>query len=218
MGSNPIGSDGAMCLLLALEKNDSSAMTYLEMFNVRVTVEFVDLENKLKEGRDFVVLHAGIKYETSVADLRRAEPDEWWVRDPMTKLRRYIKDSGYRLIDLFKDFDKDGNQLISRSEFYTGIKQAGIILTEEQIEELIKRLDKDKNGCIDFGELLEGDREYKRLRRQWNEEKAALRKAGHLSASSARASPQIPSVREMLDRELLVQGGTSGHGGTHGMG
>lgn len=102
LSSNPIGSDGAMCVLLALEKNDSSALTYLEMFNVRVTAEFVELEKKLKDERDFVVLHAGIKYETSVADLRRAEPDDWWVRDPMTKLRRYIKDSGYRLIDLFR--------------------------------------------------------------------------------------------------------------------
>ena len=32
----------------------------------------------------------------------------------------YLKDSGYRLIDLFRDFAKDRNQLISWSEFYTG--------------------------------------------------------------------------------------------------
>lgn len=43
-------------------------------------------------------------------------------RDPYEKLKKYIRASGYRLMDLFRDFDKDGSNTISRDEFERGIK------------------------------------------------------------------------------------------------
>lgn len=43
-------------------------------------------------------------------------------RNPMSLLIEYCKEAGYRLVDLFNDFDRDGNQVISKEEFIMGIK------------------------------------------------------------------------------------------------
>jgi hypothetical protein len=40
----------------------------------------------------------------------------------MTKLKEWVEGAGYRLIDLFKRFDKDGSMSISRDEFVKGIR------------------------------------------------------------------------------------------------
>ena len=96
------------------------------MQNIRVNAEFKELEQKLKDERDLVAIHAGFKLESSVPETHKLEPDDWWVRDPMTKLRKYIKESGYRLIDLFRDFDKDGNNTISRDEFIIGVQVSSV--------------------------------------------------------------------------------------------
>ena len=95
--------------------------------NIRVNEEFKELEQKLKDERDLVVIHAGFKFESSIPEVQKLEPDDWWVRDPMTKLKKYIKESGYRLIDLFRDFDKDGNNTISRDEFIAGVQVISLL-------------------------------------------------------------------------------------------
>ncbi len=43
----------------------------------------------------------------------------------MTKLRRYADEAGLRLIDLFKQFDKDKSWTVDREEFVMGIKVRG---------------------------------------------------------------------------------------------
>lgn len=49
-------------------------------------------------------------------------------RDPYEKLKKYIRASGYRLMDLFRDFDKDGSNTISRDEFERGIKVSTVFV------------------------------------------------------------------------------------------
>ena len=98
------------------------------MQTIRVNDEFKELEQKLKDERELVVIHAGFKFESSVGEIQKIEPDDWWIRDPMTKLKKYIRESGYRLIDLFRDFDKDCNNTISREEFVTGVRVSVLLL------------------------------------------------------------------------------------------
>ena len=55
-------------------------------------------------------------------DIDRTEDvQETFRRNPYEKLRNYCKSAGYRLMDLFKDFDKDGSMTISRDEFERGL-------------------------------------------------------------------------------------------------
>jgi Ca2+-binding EF-hand superfamily protein len=43
-------------------------------------------------------------------------------KDPFAILKDYITSKGYRLIDFFKQFDKDGSGAIDRKEFIAGVK------------------------------------------------------------------------------------------------
>ena len=60
-------------------------------------------------------------------DIVEAEKEalETFRRNPYEKLKKYVKSSGYRLIDLFKDFDKDGSDTITKEEFIKGLEVCG---------------------------------------------------------------------------------------------
>jgi len=73
------------------------------------------------------ITHGGISGEPVAMDARNHDPLAEFRRDPMTKLQEYVKESGYRLIDLFKEFDRDGNMLISEEEFILGVKVIFIV-------------------------------------------------------------------------------------------
>ena len=55
---------------------------------------------------------------------------------------------------LFKKIDKNGNRQIDINEFYWGLKEFGVQLTEEEASGVLRIFDKDKNGHISFEEFL----------------------------------------------------------------
>lgn len=73
------------------------------------------------------------------------------AKNPLTILKEYITSKGLRLIDFFKQLDADGSQSVSRKEFVDGLKAINVPLTDAQLDHLIKTLDKDGDGEIDFG-------------------------------------------------------------------
>ena len=55
---------------------------------------------------------------------------------------------------LFKRMDKNGNKQIDINEFYWGLKEFGVNLTEEEAMGVLRIFDKDKSGTISFEEFL----------------------------------------------------------------
>ena len=55
---------------------------------------------------------------------------------------------------LFKRIDKNGNKQIDVNEFYWGLKEFGVNLTEEEAMGVLRIFDKDKSGTISFEEFL----------------------------------------------------------------
>ena len=58
------------------------------------------------------------------------------------------------IIEAFKVFDKDGNGLISSDELLHVMTSLGDNLTIEEVEELIKDADLDKDGYINYAEFV----------------------------------------------------------------
>jgi CTP synthase (UTP-ammonia lyase) len=56
---------------------------------------------------------------------------------------------------IFKRFDKDGSGKISSTELKEAFKQMGLTMTDEKVEEMIKEVDKNKDGEIDMEEWIE---------------------------------------------------------------
>ena len=70
----------------------------------------------------FTVIRGGVVGEIFDFSAVAYDPLAEFRKDPVARLFQIAKDQGYRLMDLFKDFDKDGNHEISRDEFVAGIK------------------------------------------------------------------------------------------------
>lgn len=51
----------------------------------------------------------------------------------------------------FRSIDKDGNGSLSFEEIKSAFEKAGEPVTDDHLRELLKEVDKDQNGTIDFG-------------------------------------------------------------------
>lgn len=69
---------------------------------------------------------------------------------PMKVLKDYVKNNRMRLFDFFSMMDKDKSMSLTITEFANGLKETGIPLTSEELFDLIKQLDKDNNGEINY--------------------------------------------------------------------
>ena len=50
------------------------------------------------------------------------DPLDEFENDPMTKLKRYAEKNKLRLVDLFRQFDKDQSWSVDRDEFIAGVR------------------------------------------------------------------------------------------------
>ncbi len=66
-----------------------------------------------------------------------------------------------RLLDLYKQIDKDKDWQISREEFRKVVRDNKIPLTDAQLEVMIIGLDADDNDKLDYRELAQGVEAYK---------------------------------------------------------
>ena len=78
------------------------------------------------------------------------------------KVRAQLESRGAKTIRglgrTFKQIDWNGNKMLSRDEFSTGLNELGCDLTPEELEELFKVCDSNQDGNVDFNEFLKGVR------------------------------------------------------------
>ncbi len=89
-----------------------------------VSLEFDNIQKKIEEVRSIQVIHAGVlpDKEIKLPPPVKVDHEELFWNDPMTKLKRFAEAQGFRLIDVFKQFDKDNSWSVSHEEFIQGVK------------------------------------------------------------------------------------------------
>eukprot|EP00730_Choanoeca_flexa_P007875 TRINITY_DN12406_c0_g2_i1.p1 TRINITY_DN12406_c0_g2~~TRINITY_DN12406_c0_g2_i1.p1 ORF type:complete len:730 (+),score=100.90 TRINITY_DN12406_c0_g2_i1:1538-3727(+) len=78
--------------------------------------------------------------------------------DPMEIIEAYVAHHKLRLVDFFKQMDKDSNGIITANEIDMACEELDIPLNQIQMDELMFRLDLDGDGVIDYHEFCEGRR------------------------------------------------------------
>ena len=74
--------------------------------------------------------------------------------DTLRIFLNYVRMRGLRLTDLFKQIARDPNKTsISSDEFIFALKAMNIPLNHFQIKEVVKEMDVDDDGSIEFGEF-----------------------------------------------------------------
>ena len=87
------------------------------------------------------------------------------------QLRDLLAKNSVRVIDLFRDWDEDGNGLVDRMEFYKAIIALGIKVPRKDSDALFDLFDSDGSGSIAYREMN------KHLRRRVVAEKGMRRSA-----------------------------------------
>ena len=64
-----------------------------------------------------------------------------------------MRKNGARVMDLFREWDADGDGEVSRKEFHKAMPMLGFEATKKDINELFDSWDKDGGGSLDFREL-----------------------------------------------------------------
>ena len=95
-----------------------------------VLEEFDKLQKEICECRELVVVHSGVLVQKEVK-LEAPPPldhEALFWSDPMTKLKKFAEKAGLRLVDLFKQFDRDNSWTITREEFILGVRVRHIMM------------------------------------------------------------------------------------------
>jgi len=79
------------------------------------------------------------------------DPDS--ERSASEQLAMALKAGATRVLDLFRQWDTDGDGSVSKAEFLSGLPKLGFNIDKKYIEELFDEWDKDGGGELSFGEL-----------------------------------------------------------------
>lgn len=74
--------------------------------------------------------------------------------DVIEKLRYIIKSSKKTLIEVFREFDVDGNGKISSTEFRQALRKLNLGITSKEIDKVLTKVDKNGDGNIDWSEFM----------------------------------------------------------------
>lgn len=79
-------------------------------------------------------------------------------KDPLERLRLMCLSRGASgilgLSRMFRRLDDDGNRQLSLEEFFNGLQEGGMKVTEDEAKELFNKFDDDNSGGINMNEFL----------------------------------------------------------------
>jgi Ca2+-binding EF-hand superfamily protein len=81
------------------------------------------------------------------------------------QLANLLQEQSVRLIDLFREWDDDGNGALDKKEMRAAIAALGYDAPRKEIDAFFDEIDDDANGWIEFGELKEALKVRKNLKK-----------------------------------------------------
>ncbi|NXR02263.1 LR74A protein, partial [Sagittarius serpentarius] len=149
MASNPLTMEGATALVTSVRKNSKSMMEEINISNVLVNETFIKLLDLVCQMRPELDVIYG-EVEGCITKIPKQHPN------PMKVIQNYLKEHNLRLWDFFRNIDKDGNMKIPVAAFRRAMmQQPNIPLDRVQIGELVRKLDRNRTGVVDYSHLKE---------------------------------------------------------------
>ncbi|KAL4230315.1 Leucine-rich repeat-containing protein 74A [Mactra antiquata] len=189
IGCNPITTDGALSILRAVADNRCKSLTTLDLSDVSVDNDFLSLLHNLQRIRPLHVIH-GIELRHD--ELRKGEnPVVLDTDDPVTILFECVKSRNLRLIDMLKNLDKDNSETLSREELNKGLMSIDVPLSRRSLDILMEKLDLNKDGQVDYTELMTKYKEH--IRRV-----TKLQRDADIDFNNYRDYDKFDQLREMV--------------------
>ncbi|XP_061424234.1 leucine-rich repeat-containing protein 74A-like [Lethenteron reissneri] len=134
--------EGALVLIKAVKVNEHSALERFDMSTVRVNQAFLHTVSAIRRTQGLTVLHSGVGGPLA----RKPKPRT----DPMKLIQDYLVEHKLRLWDFFRSADKEGTMKISSDDFRRAVQHLSIPLDKHHLDELMLKLERDKDGRIDY--------------------------------------------------------------------
>ena len=103
--------------------------------NIVVTEQFETLLNEKirnEKSRELQVVHGGVLFKKKQLFTIDTDLDMSFESDPMTKLKRFAHRNKLRLVDVFRQLDKDQSNTLSEAEFLRCIEVRIFFSSETQ--------------------------------------------------------------------------------------
>lgn len=95
---------------------------------------------------------------------------------------------------MFKILDNNGNRQVDFNEFFWGMRDFGISVTEEEAKSVLAAFDRDHSGTVNFDEFLRA------LRGDLNESRVALiRKAYQKLDANSDGTVKLDDIAKLYD-------------------
>ncbi|KAK3089767.1 hypothetical protein FSP39_006361 [Pinctada imbricata] len=169
IGKNNLLEEYVKAAFLPLMELQSLKLTLLDLSEVMLSEEFVkaDIEPLKEKFPELEIIHG---YTDSYGKRKMAGFADQG-EDALWTIKEYIERQNLTVAQLFAKFDEDGSNSVDYDEFRQGIKEAKIPLTSNQVDSLIKYIDIDGDGDIDFSELVLKMKEITHKRKEEEEQR-----------------------------------------------
>ncbi|XP_061164541.1 leucine-rich repeat-containing protein 74B-like [Saccostrea echinata] len=152
---NPITTDGALAILKVYENSQSSVLEEIDIQDIPIDEKFQRQAWNLMEKRNIKLHHRDLVTKPITHIGRTRHLNDF---NPVLILFEYMRQEGFRLVDLFRTLDTDNDRQISRDELKAGFAKMNVHLTNTHIDQVLGILDKDRNNTIDYSEMIKGRR------------------------------------------------------------
>ncbi|CAH1778012.1 unnamed protein product [Owenia fusiformis] len=186
IGHNSLTDRGAFAALKVIGEHTEGSINYLDITDVPVDQKFVEYWRSMQTHRHLKVTHG-----TILRKMNRTSVEFEDTLDPIMMLFEYMKQDNLRLVDLFHRLDTDKSSDIDSSEIQKGLMTFNIPFDEEGLKRIMKKLDVNGDGVIDFDELKMGRRENTNSIKKWQ---AAAKKAGHSADNVEKLKSKVASL------------------------
>ncbi|KAK2170737.1 hypothetical protein LSH36_1g25003 [Paralvinella palmiformis] len=160
LGDNPIHISLTTSILTTIKTNENSAMKYLDLTHITVEPKFLEeLQTMRNQSYELQVTYDLI-HSCSIQNNHKKKLIA--TEEPLMLLYRYIQDKNLRLVDIFNILDEDKSMTVDKEEFSRGMKRAGIHIPPDTLALMMKKLDANGDGQIDFSELVDGHTKIRR--------------------------------------------------------
>ncbi|OAF69709.1 Ribonuclease/angiogenin inhibitor 1 [Intoshia linei] len=161
--NNPITIIGIEFILKCVKESVNQSLTKIDFKSHSISEAILKTILEISNKQNIKFDHGKVYWNCKPKSNETRYVDEYALLDsePLMVLLEYVRLSGLRLLDFFSSLDKDGSKSLTTEEFTEGIKSIDIPLSQVGISRLIKKLDVDGDGEVDYSELLEGQKEHK---------------------------------------------------------
>uniref|UniRef100_A0A8W8KZF3 EF-hand domain-containing protein n=1 Tax=Magallana gigas TaxID=29159 RepID=A0A8W8KZF3_MAGGI len=155
IGNNPITAQGPMYILQSLKSIPN--IKYIDLHLQPVDMDFVSSLITCQKTRDIHVTYGKVCLKPATGD----EDSTMYIKgDPVTVMFEFTRMKDVDVLDLFITFDTDGSHSVTWEEFKEGVQVSKIPVRMRDLDTIIKRIDINLDGEINFSELMIAQKEH----------------------------------------------------------